>query len=120
MSPAGQTYIAACTNALAPTWPGAEKFVGAGERCRFFNRCSMCDKAIIFKEALPWVARRIHDLDDLRLIIPTPEWAINYEDERAGWQWVLDNWSNRKEVSESEVLARTDAYILPRIMRGAA
>ncbi|WP_157694948.1 hypothetical protein [Caballeronia fortuita] len=73
MSPVGQTYIAACTDALAPTWPGAEKFVSAGERCRFFNRCSMCDRALIFKEALPWVARRIRDLDDLRLIIPAPE-----------------------------------------------
>jgi hypothetical protein len=120
MSPAGQTYIAACTNALAPTWPGAEKFVGAGERCRFFNRCSMCDRALIFKEALPWVARRIRDLDDLRLVIPAPEWAINYEDERAGWQWVLDNWSNRAEVAEGVALASTDTYILPRIMRGAA
>ncbi|RQM59711.1 MULTISPECIES: hypothetical protein [Burkholderia] len=120
MSPFGQTYIAACTNALAPTWPDAEKFVGAGERCRFFNRCSMCDRALIFKEALPWVARRICDLDDLRLIIPAPEWANNYEDERAGWQWVLDNWSDRAEVAEGVALARTDAYILPRIMRGAA
>jgi hypothetical protein len=120
MSPAGQTYIAACTNALAPTWPDAEKFVGAGDLCRFFNRCSMCDKALIFKEALPWVARRIRDLDDLRLIIPAPEWVINYEDEVAGWQWVLDNWSNREEVAEAVVLAMTDAYILPRIMRGGA
>jgi hypothetical protein len=33
---------------------------------------------------------------------------------------VLDNWSDRAEVAEAVALARTDAYILPRIMRGAA
>lgn len=119
LSPQGQTYIAACTNSNAPSWKDAGKFVSPEDKCRFFNRCCMCDKAIIFREALPWVVRRIADLETLRLRIPAPDWTLNYAEELSGWEWILTNWSNPAEITEAQHLATSDLYRLPLTMMGA-
>jgi len=118
LSPQGQTYIAACTNSNAPSWNDAGKFISPGDKCRFFNRCCMCDKAIIFRGSLPWVVRRVADLEALRLRIPAPDWTLNYAEELSGWEWILSNWSNPAEISEARHLAANDRYRLPLTMMG--
>lgn len=118
LSPQGQTYIAACTNSNAPSWNDADKFISPGDKCRLFNRCCMCDKAIIFKESLPWVVRRIADLEALRLRIPAHDWTLNYAEELSGWEWILSNWSNPAEIAEARGLATSDQYRLPLTMMG--
>jgi hypothetical protein len=116
LSPAGQTYIAACTNSFEPSWKDARNHISNGEQCRFFNRCCMCDKAVIFKESLPWIARRINDLEALRLKIPAPEWALNYGTELSGWEWVMTSWNNPDDVAEAKVLSTLNKFSLPLTM----
>jgi hypothetical protein len=118
LSPNGQTYIAACTNSLEPTWAGALKHLSQGESCTFFNRCCLCDKAVIFKESLPWVARRISDIEQLRMTISAAEWAANYGQELAGWQWILNNWSNAEDVAEARKVSSSKEFTLPLTMIG--
>ncbi len=118
LSPQGQTYIAACTNSKAPSWKDAGKFISPGDKCQFFNRCCMCDKAIIFKESLPWVIRRIADLEALRLRIPAPDWTANYAEELSGWEWVISNWNNQGDIKEAQALATSDQFTLPLTMIG--
>jgi hypothetical protein len=76
----------------------------------------MCDKAVIFKESLPWIARRINDLEALRLKIPAPEWALNYGTELSGWEWVMTSWNNPDDVAEAKVLSTLNKFSLPLTM----
>lgn len=119
LSPKGQTYISACIDRREPTWPDARLFVPIGEDCTFFNRCCLCDKSLIFKEALPYIARRIQDIQQLRLIIPAEEWAANYADETTAWEQILVDWRPSEEVAEANLICREQDYILPLTMRGA-
>lgn len=61
-----QKYILACEDAMNPSWPGWDDYVGKGKKCRYFNKCALCKQAIVFPEALPYIARRILDLDKLK------------------------------------------------------
>lgn len=119
LSPRGQTYISACIDRREPTWPNARIFVPVGEDCTFFNRCCLCDKSLIFKEALPYIARRILDTQQLRLLMPAEEWAANYADETAAWEQILVDWRPSDEVAEANLLCREQDYALPLTMRGA-
>lgn len=119
LAPRGQTYIAACIDATNPTWLDHEMFLSPGDECRFFNRCSMCDKALIFKEMLPFVARRISDLNALRTLAQSLEWTVNYAEEIAGWEWILETWNNRLEVTQALEMCHSDEYVLPLMMRGS-
>jgi hypothetical protein len=119
ISPEGQTYIAACADSLSPVWPGARDFVPAGQACRYFSRCCLCEQGVIFKEALPYVARRIKDLEALRLQVPAPEWLANYGDEMEAWEAVLNDWQPREDVAEARALAENGSVALPLTMRGA-
>jgi len=89
------------------------------EDCAFFNRCCLCDKSLIFKEALPYIARRILDTQQLRLLIPAEEWAANYADETAAWEQILVDWRPSTDVAEANLLCREQDYALPLAMRGA-
>lgn len=118
LSPEGQTYIAACTDAKNPSWPGSNEFVSEGKLCRFFNRCPLCDKAIIFKEALPYIARRTKDLKKLRINMNPMDWSMNYGEELEAWDAILDNWNPPEEVIEAFSLSLSEVYTLPITLRG--
>lgn len=119
LSPNGQTFIVGCVDSAAPTWPNAEQFVPPGSTCRFFNRCCMCDKGVIFKEALPYVARRILDLERLRPQMTLGDWVSNYGQESHAWQAILDDWNDAAAVQWAQRESLKLEYSLPLTMRGA-
>lgn len=118
LSPKGQTYVAACVDRQSPTWPRAREFVPEGADCCFFNRCCLCKQGRIFKEALPFVARRVTDLEQLKQRIPLSEWLYDYGDESAGWQGILRDWNNPEEVRIAKIQSWKLEYSLPLTMRG--
>jgi len=119
LSPEGQTYIAACLDPRSPSWPGAERFVSSDERCSYFNRCCMCKQAVIFKESLPYVVRRISDLTALKTRINSIEWSSNYGEEATAWEQILELWDPSSDVEEAKSCAESPRYSLPLTMRGA-
>lgn len=118
LSPKGQTYISACIDRTEPTWPDARLFVSVGSDCSFFNRCCLCDKALIFREALPFIARRIQDIQEMRQRLPAQEWATNYEDEVNAWEQIVADWRPIEDVVSAKSKCGADAYVLPLTMRG--
>lgn len=120
LSPEGQTYISACLDATKPTWSGSSRFVKEGSKCTFFNRCCLCKQAVIFKESLPYIARRISDLESLKGRLSTMEWANNYGDELDGWESILERWEPVDDVEHAKALSIGSEFALPLTMRGAA
>jgi hypothetical protein len=113
-----QKYISACENSMAPTWPNHERFVKKGQKCRFFNKCCLCDKSVLFPEALPYVAKRILVLEELKDQLSGVDWIVNYGDEFDAWSQILDVWSNKSEVEEAKKLASSGLVFLPHLLRG--
>ncbi len=119
LSPKGQTYIAACVDRNSPSWPSAEQFVPPGASCSFFNRCCLCDKAVIFEEALPFIARRVMDLERLKLQLTIGDWTRNYGQEAQAWQAILDDWNDSETVQHAQRQCLKSEFSLPLTMRGA-
>jgi hypothetical protein len=119
LSPEGQTYITACLDSKSPTWPEAEKFVSPGGKCSYFNRCCMCSQAVIFKESLPYIVRRISDLTGLKTKINSVEWSGNYGEETSAWEQILNRWTPNSDVDDAKICAASTKYVLPLTMRGA-
>jgi len=113
-----EKYILACENAKEPSWPGADEYVKEGQNCRYFNKCALCTKAIVFPESLPYIARRIMDLDKLQLRLSSVDWILQYGDEFDAWKQILDNWNNKEQVKDAWGQARAGFVVLPQIMRG--
>ena len=113
-----QKYILACEDAMNPSWPGWDDYVGEGKKCRYFNKCALCKQAIVFPEALPYIARRILDLDKLKKSHSSSEWVLNYGDEYDAWNQILEYWNNKGQVKNAWELARMGFVVLPQIMRG--
>ncbi|MBT0651553.1 hypothetical protein [Geomobilimonas luticola] len=119
MSPESDTYILACTDSKNPTWPGYRDFL-RNQECSFFNKCCLCSQAVVFAETLPFIARRLMDLEELKNDIPSSEWIANYGDECDAWQAILDRWSDRQSVDEARLAASRGDVLLPKIMRVSA
>ncbi|WP_338652951.1 hypothetical protein [Lysinibacillus sp. Y5S-8] len=113
-----QKYILACEDAKNPSWPGWDDYVGQGKSCRYFNKCSLCKQAIVFPEALPYIARRILDLEKLKIIHGSSDWIFKYGDEYEAWNQILEYWSNKDQVKKAWELAKMGFVVLPKIMRG--
>lgn len=113
-----QKYILACEDAMNPSWPGCDDYVGEGKKCRYFNKCALCNQAIVFPEALPFIARRILDLDKLKKSLSSSDWVIKYSDEYDAWNQILEYWNNGDQVKDAWELARMGFVVLPQIMRG--
>ena len=118
LSPEGQTFIASCLNSKQPDWPGAENFLGADRQCNYFNRCPLCSQCVIFKEALPFIARRVSDLDGLRGRLNPLEWEKSYRAEYLGWKGALEGWGRPVEVAEAINQSKHSDYALPLTMIG--
>jgi|GEM_PF-5057110 len=113
-----QKYILACEDAMNPSWPGWDDYVAEGRKCRYFNKCTLCKQAIVFPEALPYIARRILDLDKSKQSHSSSEWILKYGDEYDAWNQILDYWNNKDQVNNAWELARMGFVVLPQIMRG--
>ncbi|MEK4083537.1 hypothetical protein [Psychrobacillus sp. FSL K6-1415] len=113
-----QKYILVCEDAMNPSWPGSNDYVGEGKKCRYFNKCALCKQAIVFPETLPYIARRILDLDKLKKSHSSSEWVLKYGDEYDAWNQILEYWNNEGQVKEAWELARMGFVVLPQIMRG--
>ncbi|MEH7996779.1 hypothetical protein V3413_30835 [Pseudomonas aeruginosa] len=118
LSPEGQTFIASCLNASRPDWPDAESFIRVDKHCNYFNRCPLCSQCVIFKEALPFIARRISDLEDLKGRLNLIEWEKSYRAEYEGWKGVINSWGNYTEVAEALEQSKSHIYALPLTMIG--
>jgi hypothetical protein len=114
-----EKYILVCEDCTKPSWPGYNVFVKEGQKCRYFNKCVLCNKSIVFPEALPYIARRILDLEKLKSSIVSTEWILLYGDEFDAWNQILSCWSNKKQVNNAWQLAKMGFVELPQIMRGA-
>lgn len=118
ISPEGQTYIAACRDSLNPTWAGHEQYLKKGERCYLFNKCGGCRQAVIFREALPFIACRLLDLEKSRPKTNQFEWLSNFGEESDQWQGVLSDWSDQGAVEKAREAAQRGDVALPLRMRG--
>ncbi|HGM5932769.1 TPA: hypothetical protein ACKP4G_006006 [Pseudomonas aeruginosa] len=118
LSPEGQTFIASCLNSRRPDWPGAESFLRTDTPCNYFNRCPLCSQCVIFKEALPFIARRISDLDGLRERLNPLEWEKSYRAEYLAWKGVLEGWGDPIEVAEAIDRSEHNGFALPLTMIG--
>lgn len=112
-----QTYILACEDMANPTWVGNENFVKNGQ-CRQFNKCCMCRQAVIFSDALPYIAKRIIDLEDFQNKLTATEWIVNFGDEYDAWSGILNNWNNNVQVENAWKTAKSGKIFLPKIMKG--
>jgi hypothetical protein len=119
ISPEGQTYIAACRDSHNPTWYGHEEYIESGQRCNFFNKCGGCRQAVIFPEALPYIARHILNLESTRIESNQFEWLSNYGEEWDAWNGILSDWSNQEQVEAARQTAVRGEVLLPTLMRGA-
>lgn len=113
-----QKYILACEDAMNPSWPGCGDYVGEGKKCKYFNKCALCKQAIVFPETLPYIARRILDLDKLKKSLSSSDWVLQYGDEYDAWNQILEYWNNKDQVKNAWELARMGFVVLPQIMRG--
>ena len=113
-----QKYILACQNAKKPSWPGYDAYVKEGQNCRYFNKCALCKQAVVFPEALPFIARRIMDLEKLQSGLTSTDWILQYGDEQGAWKQILDIWNNEVQVKEAWEQARAGFVTLPQNMRG--
>lgn len=113
-----QKYILACEDSMNPSWPGCDDYVREGEKCKHFNKCALCKQAIVFPETLPYIARRILDLDKLKKSLSSSDWVLQYGDEYDAWNKILEYWNNEDQVKEAWDLARMGFVVLPQIMRG--
>lgn len=118
ISPSGQTYIASCLDSKMPDWPGARAFVPEGRSCNYFNRCPLCSKCVVFKEALPYIARRVCDLESLKSAVNTLEWENNFGDEFLALNKILDDWGDKSAVAHAYTLQSENTYALPITMIG--
>jgi hypothetical protein len=73
---------------------------------------------LIFKEALPYIARRIQDIEELRHRMPAQEWAANYDDEANAWKQIMSDWRPVDDVISAKSKCGENAYVLPLSMRG--
>lgn len=112
-----QTYILACEDMTKPTWPGHEDFVKNGQ-CRQYNKCCMCKQAVVFPEALPFIAKRIMDIEDSQKTMTAIEWVTNLGDEHKAWTSILDAWNNKQQVEDAWEAAKNGKVPLPKVMRG--
>ncbi len=119
LSPASQTYIAACVDRLNPTWPRHEEFVSKKDPCSFFNKCGLCEQARIFSEALPFIFSRIRDLDQYRISMATLDWIDNFGDEYDAWSGIVSDWNNKEQCARAERLSFNTIYSLPGSLRGS-
>lgn len=113
-----QKYILACEDSMNPSWPGCDVYVREGEKCKHFNKCALCEQAIVFPETLPYIARRILDLDKLKKSLSSSDWVLQYGDEYDAWNKILEYWNNSDQVKEAWDLARMGFVVLPQIMSG--
>ena len=114
-----QTYILACEDMTSPTWPGHENFV-KNDQCRQYNKCCMCRQAVVFPEALPYIAKRIIDVEELQSTMTAIEWVTNFGDEREAWRNILLNWNNEQQVEIAWKAAESGQILLPKVMRGGS
>jgi hypothetical protein len=114
-----QTYILACTNMTNPSWPGHDSAVKNGQ-CRQFNKCCLCARSVVFPEALPYIAKRIMDLEEMQYRVAPMEWTTNYDDENDGWRGILDAWPNRSQIESAWDAARSGKILLPKVMKGGS
>jgi len=112
-----QTYILACEDMTKPTWPGYERFVKNGQ-CRQHNKCCMCRQAVIFPEALPYIAKRIMDVEEFQNTMTAVEWVTNFADERDAWSNILKAWNNKAQLEDAWNAAKSGDILLPKVMRG--
>jgi len=120
----GDTYIIACRNARAPTWPGHEEAVRPGKKCGAFNKCCLCKQAIIFADSLPYIARRILDIESFTgpTGLNSVDWAAAYGNEVAAWREILARWEQKgpvykEQVDEAWRTAYAGDVVLPTLMR---
>ena len=113
-----EKYILACENARNPSWPGFEKYVKEGQNCRYFNKCALCTQSVVFPEALPYIARRIMELEKLQSRLSSTDWILQYGYEFDAWKQILNSWKNQEQVNDAWGQARIGKVVLPQIMRG--
>jgi hypothetical protein len=112
-----QTYILVCEDMNNPTWPGHEEHVKNGP-CRQYNKCCLCGQAVVFPEALPYIAKRIMDVEAAQSTMTAIEWVANFGDERDAWRLILDEWNNDAQVACAWEAARSGEISLPKVMKG--
>jgi hypothetical protein len=117
LSAEADTYILVCEDASSPTWTGHQEYV-KGASCRYFNKCCLCEQAIVFPEALPYIARRIVDLEKEQSRLMSADWVFHYGEEYEAWKSILDSWSDKNAVESATIAATTGAVVLPHVMRG--
>lgn len=122
LSPDGTTYILMCRNPMEPTWTGREHFVPPGAKCFYFNRCCRCKQAVVFRDNLPYIARRILDIEEMHgpSGLNPGEWAPAFIEEYQAWQEILDLWESVEEdvVEDAWRQARAGTIVLPRLLQG--
>jgi len=117
MSPEADTYILVCEDGTRPTWRRHQEYVKDGP-CRYFNKCCLCERAVVFPEALPYIARRIRDLEKEQARMMTADWIAHYGEENEAWESILDSWSDRGAVEAAIAAAESGSVVLPHLMRG--
>ena len=118
LSVEAQTHILVCRDALNPTWGGCASKIAPGTPCRFYNKCCFCRQAIVFQEALPYIARRLVKLDELKKLLPPAEWILKYNDEYDAWDAILAAWRDREQVASARASAASGDVALPHVLRG--
>jgi hypothetical protein len=118
LSPGAQTYIAVCHDANNPTWPGHEHVLTKNEKCVYFDRCVFCTQAMVFAETLPYIAKRIFDLDEKRRNMNPYAWLRSFGAEHDAWAQILVDWTDQSLVTQAQNAARKGEIDLPVQMKG--
>ncbi len=113
-----EKYLAICLDQNSPDWPGHENFVTSNAKCKYFNKCCLCSKSLIFREFLPFIALRILHLENSKYEYSGMDWTFNVGDEYDAWNEILSLWNNKTAVEEAWESARKDEIYLPHVMRG--
>ncbi|MFZ4855889.1 MAG: hypothetical protein ACOYL3_05785 [Desulfuromonadaceae bacterium] len=112
-----QTYILVCLDMTKPTWRDHERVV-KNDQCRQYNKCCLCGQSIVFPEALPYIAKRIIDLEEMQARLTAAEWTLNYGDEYDAWYGISNTWNNKLQVEYAWEAARRGDILLPKVMKG--
>jgi len=111
--------IAICSDPLNPSWPGHNRRVQSGKRCRAFNKCLLCSKSRVFSNNLPFVVDRYLYLEKLSRSLRDDQFSMHLDEYRAAKN-VVETWPYQDDVEDAKERTFLEGHILPPVLMGDA
>lgn len=109
--------IAVCSDPFNPSWPGHDRRVSSGKRCKVFSKCLLCSKSRVFSNNLPFVVDRYLYLEKLSRSLREDQFSIHNDEYRAA-KHVVEMWPYQEDVEDAKERTFLEGHILPPVLMG--